>query len=90
MGLVRALRCTMVTVERRRQGSAELVHRVVRLARRDTASHGCRAGDVTNGGRDAGGRERLCRYLARPALARTRLEETPTGLIRVTVKRPWA
>jgi hypothetical protein len=47
-------------------------------------------GGVTVGGRDAGGRERLCRYLARPALARTRLGETPTGLIRVTVKRPWA
>ncbi|MFT6234561.1 MAG: hypothetical protein ACJAZO_005084 [Myxococcota bacterium] len=45
---------------------------------------------VTVGGRDAGGRERLCRYLARPALARARLEETPAGLIRVTVKRPWA
>ena len=47
-------------------------------------------GGVAVGGRDAGGRERLCRYLARPALARTRLQETPAGLIRVTFKRPWA
>ncbi|MFT6144340.1 MAG: hypothetical protein ACJAZO_002278 [Myxococcota bacterium] len=45
-------------------------------------------GGVAVGGR--AGRERLCRYLARPALARGRLGETPTGLIRVTVKRPWA
>jgi hypothetical protein len=45
---------------------------------------------VTVGGRDAGGRERLCRYLARPALVRARRSETPAGLIRVTVKRPWA
>lgn len=43
-----------------------------------------------SGGRDAGDRERLCRYLDRPALPRTRLEETPAGLIRVTFKRPWA
>jgi len=28
--------------------------------------------------------------LARPALARTRLEETLGGLLRVTFKRPWA
>ena len=28
--------------------------------------------------------------MARPALARTRLEETPARLIRVTFKRPWA
>ena len=27
---------------------------------------------------------------ASPALARTRLQETPAGLIRVTFKRPWA
>jgi hypothetical protein len=47
-------------------------------------------GGVTVGGRDAGGRECECRYLARPALARARLEETPAGLIRVTFKRPWA
>ena len=44
----------------------------------------------SGGLRDAGGRERLRRYLARPALARTRLEETPGGRIRVTFKRPWA
>ncbi len=47
-------------------------------------------GGVAVGGRDAGGRERLCRYLARPALARGRRSETPAGLIRVTFKRPWA
>jgi hypothetical protein len=47
-------------------------------------------GGVAVGGRDAGCRERLCRYLARPALARARLKETPAGLIRVTFKRPWA
>ena len=32
MGLVRALRCTVVPVERRGQGSTELVHRVLRQA----------------------------------------------------------
>ena len=47
-------------------------------------------GGVAVGGRDRGGRERLCRYMARPALARTRIEETPAGLVRLTFKRPWA
>ena len=40
--------------------------------------------------RDPRGRERLCRYLARPALALTRMEEPPAGLIGVAFKRPWA
>ena len=47
-------------------------------------------GGIAVGGRDAGDRERLCRYLARPALARNRLEETSAGLIRVIFKRLWA
>ncbi len=47
-------------------------------------------GGVAVGGRNTGGRDWLCRYLARPALAPGRMEETPAGLIRVTFKRPWA
>ncbi len=50
----------------------------------------CRALALKTRLRERGGRECGCRYLARPSLARTRLVETPAGLIRVTVKRPWA
>ena len=33
--------------------------------------------------------ERLCRYLCRPPLAQERLEETPSGKLRYTFKKPW-
>ena len=42
------------------------------------------------GGRDAEGRERLCRYLARPALARPRLKELPDGRVLLELKTPWS
>jgi hypothetical protein len=42
------------------------------------------------GGRDAEGRERLCRYLARPALARPRLGELPDGRVWLELKTPWS
>ena len=42
------------------------------------------------GGRDAEGRERLCRYLARPALARPRLTELPDGRVLLELKTPWS
>lgn len=35
------------------------------------------------GPKDREGRERLCRYLARPPLARSRLAELPDGLVRL-------
>jgi len=40
--------------------------------------------------RDRPGLERLCRYILRPPLAKTRIEETAEGEIRLTLKRPWA
>jgi len=42
------------------------------------------------GSRDAEGRERLCRYLARPALARPRLKELPDGGALLELKTPWS
>lgn len=39
---------------------------------------------------DREGRERLCRYLARPPLARSRLAELPDGRVRLELKTPWA
>ena len=33
--------------------------------------------------------ERLCRYISRPALARTRLSLTPSGKVRYHFKTPW-
>lgn len=40
--------------------------------------------------RDRPGLERLCRYILRPPLAKSRIEETAEGEIRLTMKRPWA
>ncbi len=39
--------------------------------------------------RDRARREHLCRYLCRPPIAQERLEETATGKLRYTLKRPW-
>jgi hypothetical protein len=44
-------------------------------------------GGTAVGGRDAEGRERLCRYLARPALARPRLKELPDGRVLLELQR---
>ena len=34
--------------------------------------------------------ERLCRYIARPPLAKSRLEECGDGTLRLHLKRPWS
>lgn len=39
--------------------------------------------------RDRARREHLCRYLCRPPIAQERLEETPSGKLRYTLKKPW-
>jgi hypothetical protein len=39
---------------------------------------------------DRKGLERLCRYIARPPLARERLEEQPDGSILLRLKTPWS
>ena len=40
--------------------------------------------------RDREGLRRLCRYIARPPLAKDRLSETPEGRVRIELKRPWS
>ncbi|MCP4239275.1 MAG: hypothetical protein GY772_01825, partial [bacterium] len=80
-------------VEGGRRARRVQVHRgrAYKLPRRCATSEGYSLhGGVAVGGLDAGGRERLCRYVARPALARTRLEQTPAGLVRLTFKRAWS
>jgi hypothetical protein len=44
---------------------------------------------VSVSGDDRKGRERLCRYLCRPAAALDRFEERPDGRVSVRLKRPW-
>ena len=39
---------------------------------------------------DTKGREALCRYLLRPPVAQERVTHGPDGLVRVTLKRPFA
>jgi hypothetical protein len=39
---------------------------------------------------DAKGREALCRYLLRPPIAQERVTHGPEGLVRVTLKKPFA
>jgi len=51
--------------------------------------YGLHAG-VVIGAKDRRGLERLCRYIARPPLAKPRLEERPDGSVRVRFKRPWS
>ncbi|MDP3911316.1 MAG: transposase, partial [Gemmatimonadales bacterium] len=51
--------------------------------------YGLHAG-VVIGAKDRKGLERLCRYIARPPLAKPRLEERPDGGVRVRFKRPWS
>jgi hypothetical protein len=45
--------------------------------------------DVAVPARDRAQLERLCRYLCRPPIAQERLEETASGKLRYTLKRPW-
>ena len=42
------------------------------------------------GAMDSKGREALCRYLLRPPMAQERVTHGPGGLVRVTLKRPFA
>ena len=46
--------------------------------------------DVCVSAKDRIGLERLCRYLLRPALSKTRLEEKEDGTIVLRLKRPWS
>ena len=39
---------------------------------------------------DTEGLERLCRYVLRPPLARTRLHRRPDGLLVLTLRKPYA
>ena len=45
---------------------------------------------VVIGAKNREGLERLCRYIARPPLAKGRLEENPDGTLRLHLKRPWS
>ena len=45
---------------------------------------------VVIGTRNRKGLERLCRYIARPPLAKSRLEQRPDGSVRLLLKRPWS
>ena len=42
------------------------------------------------GAQDRGGLERLCRYVARPAVSSGRVAELPDGRVRLELKRPWS
>jgi hypothetical protein len=42
------------------------------------------------GARDRGGLERLCRYVARPAVSSRRVTELADGRVRLELKRPWS
>ena len=51
--------------------------------------YGLHAG-VVIGARDRKGLERLCRYIARPPLAKSRLETRDDGTVVIRLKQPWA
>ncbi len=42
------------------------------------------------GAEDEGGRERLLRYVLRPAVAQERIQRTEEGLVRIALKKPWS
>jgi hypothetical protein len=44
---------------------------------------------VAAGADEQAKRERLCRYITRPAIAERRLSLTDTGQVRYTLKTPW-
>ena len=45
---------------------------------------------VVIGGRNRKGLEQLCRYIARPPLAKERVEVLPGGRVRIALKRAWS
>jgi hypothetical protein len=45
---------------------------------------------VVIGAKDREGLERLCRYIARPPLAKPRVEVLPGGRVRIQLKRAWS
>ena len=45
---------------------------------------------VVIGARNRKGLEQLCRYIARPPLAKERVEELPDGRVRIHLKRAWS
>ena len=47
-------------------------------------------GGTAVGEHDREGLERLCRYVARPALGAGRLQQRPDGTVRLELKTPWA
>ena len=51
--------------------------------------YGLHAG-VVSGACDRKGLERLCRYIARPPLAKSRLETREDGTVVIRLKQPWA
>ena len=65
--------------------------RVVRLPPRCVAVDGynVHAGVVVDG-HDEEAVERLCGYVCRPALAKSRIEEAPGGGVVLRFKRPWS
>ena len=42
------------------------------------------------GARNRKGLEQLCRYIARPPLAKERVEALPGGRVRIALKRAWS
>ena len=45
---------------------------------------------VVIGAKDREGLERICRYIARPPLAKPRIEVRTDGQVRILLKRPWS
>ena len=45
---------------------------------------------VVIGARNRQGLEQLCRYIARPPLAKERVEALPDGRVRIALKRAWS
>ena len=59
-------------------------------ARARAAATGHVNAGVVVGGHDEEAVERLCRYVCRPALAKSRIEEAPGGGVVLRFKRPWS
>ena len=76
---------------RRAQRIRTVAGRVVRLPPRCAAVDGYNVhAGVVVGGHDEEAVERLCRYVCRPALAKSRIEEAPGGGVVLRFKRPWS
>ena len=76
---------------RRAERIRTVAGRVVQLPPRCAALDGynLHAGVVV-GGHDVEAVERLCRYICRPALAKSRIEPAPGGGVVLRFKRPWS